>query len=311
VKEHKRDRSTGDRRAMSGEELGASGIASEGTRPTSFGSLVDWLTVVVPLATVAASLALWFGWTFTSERGAYLGIDQSLLEFAPTDYVLRSAEALILPAIVTSVVALIWLAAHGLLLELIKARRGLEILRIAGVLMMAAGAAGLLASVRALFIGFPDDSYYLLPPIVLGLSTVFVVEGAAISRRLRSADQSAGTWRRAVITILAMLIVLSLFWGFTLYAAALGRGRAAALDVEQLTSVVVYSDRSLALLPPVEEELVLTADSAYRYRYTGLRFLLRAADKYFLLPEAWTHESGGAVVVDDRAGIRLEYTPGD
>ena len=49
---------------------------------------------------------------------------------------------------------------------------------------------------------------------------------------------------------------------------------------------------------------------AYRYRYSGLRLLIRSGGKYFLLPGNWTRDAGTVIVLGDRPDYRFEFGSG-
>ena len=51
-------------------------------------------------------------------------------------------------------------------------------------------------------------------------------------------------------------------------------------------------------------------DSEYRYRYSGLRLLVRSAGKYFAVPDGWTQSTGTAIVLADNPGLRFEFGAG-
>jgi hypothetical protein len=108
------------------------------------------------------------------------------------------------------------------------------------------------------------------------------------------------------------LVIVSLFWGTTLYAKARGRGLGIELEngLQQLPSVVLYSVSPLGLEKPVTEEAVRGSEPRYRYRYDELRLLLRSSDTYFLLPEGWSHDDGAVIVLHDGPEIRLVFTAG-
>jgi hypothetical protein len=52
-------------------------------------------------------------------------------------------------------------------------------------------------------------------------------------------------------------------------------------------------------------------ETAYRFRYNGLRPLLYARDRRFLLPVDWTHDNGSTVIVlqDDPSRVRVDLAP--
>ena len=52
-------------------------------------------------------------------------------------------------------------------------------------------------------------------------------------------------------------------------------------------------------------------DAAYRYRYSGLKLVVRSGGKWFLLPASWTPGNrGAALLLSDTDELRVEFTPG-
>ena len=75
--------------------------------------------------------------------------------------------------------------------------------------------------------------------------------------------------------------------------------------------MAVYSARRLHLgSAAVVEQRLSRQDSGYRYRYVGLRLLVRSDDKYFLLPDGWSRGASAAIVLADRADTRFEFVAG-
>ena len=76
---------------------------------------------------------------------------------------------------------------------------------------------------------------------------------------------------------------------------------------------VVYSAKDLQLDdgPDVKTELIDGEDSAFAFRYSGLRPLLYANDRWFLLPVGWRQGLGATVIVlhDDPAHVRVDLAP--
>jgi hypothetical protein len=160
--------------------------------------------------------------------------------------------------------------------------------------------------------------HYLAPPALLGVGSIFAGYGYYTLRTTaRQADprqdhRSIPSWEKSGYVVITLLLILSLFWATTSYAGALGRGRALAGEqrLAASASVVVYSKLSLALASPVIETRIDTPDSQYRFRYSGLKFMLHSADKYFLYPEGWTRSRGAIIVLEDDPNIRLEFKAG-
>lgn len=281
-------------------------------------SVLDWALLALPPTTVLSALALWFGYALTRSRNDYYGLDVSTLGFSTTDYVLRSIDAVIVPAMVLAVVLLVLLGLHCLIRPVISAHPRARPLRAGLLLLVVAGVAATGVGVRGAFVPLFGEAY-LASPILLGAGSLCAAYGIRMLRTLRRRpDRAAGTAPRPVGPALvqvcfAVLVVVALFWGATRYADALGRGRAMAVE-EHLTSrpaVILYSKTALGLAPPVEEVRTDGAASEYGFRYTNLRLLIRSNGKYFLFPEQWTHQKGRIILIEDDASIRVEFQPGE
>lgn len=75
--------------------------------------------------------------------------------------------------------------------------------------------------------------------------------------------------------------------------------------------VTVYSAKRLHLEGPTIRETVLGGpDAAYRFRYSGLRLVVRSGGKWLLLPAGWTPGNREAALLPDTDDLRVEFTPG-
>ena len=102
------------------------------TSPTTSKVVIEWLGVLVPFTTVLTALAFWFGWTLTNARSRYLGVDASVFGFTPTDYILRSADAVIVPVILICLAGLVWVSLLAGVNVLLWAMIAYETVRIYG-----------------------------------------------------------------------------------------------------------------------------------------------------------------------------------
>ena len=303
------------RSGPAGSEVSYADLSQSDTaQPGTARIVLEWVGVLVPFTTILTALAFWFGWTLTNARSRYLGVDASVFEFSPTDYMLRSADAVIVPIIVVCLVGIAWLGVLALVLNLMRSGRRIAGVRLGAQIGLVVATMGLVIAVRAMFVPMPAGTWYLLAPLLLGGSAALAATAIAVLRRSSSRPPTKDTrmWARSSAVLSATLVVISLFWAATLYADALGRGR--GMDVErqldQLPATTVFSAMSLGLGDPVTETVIEGADAQYRYRYDGLRLLLRSADTYFLLPEGWRHGSGAVIVLHDTSDIRMEFTAG-
>ncbi|WP_139245925.1 hypothetical protein [Geodermatophilus amargosae] len=249
---------------------------------------------------------------FTEARSGYFGLPAEMLNFSTTDYLVRGVAAGIVPLIVLVLFVLVavtmWTAARRLADRLGASERFQWALwTVAGL-----GAALTVAGSYAILWPLPTPiNGYLLPPLLLA-SGPLIATGALEMLRPRGSER---TWSvRIGITAAIALTLLSVFWGSSLYADALGRGRAAALadSLDQLPEVRLYSERSLGidLGDVVTERMSSNENRRYPVRYDGLRLLLRSGDRYFLVPNDWTASTGVILVVLEAADIRIELSPG-
>ena len=147
----------------------------------------------------------------------------------------------------------------------------------------------------------------------LGLGVLLIGYGAAlytaVTRRRLVPAEGTPTLRTVTSVAFAAFLVLTLFWSVAVYAQL--RGFAAARDIAEqpasLPGVVVFAPQQLNLEGPGIRERSLSGDEPrYRYRYDGLRLLVRANERYFLLPEQW-RPGARAVVLLDEPSLRVEF----
>jgi len=265
--------------------------------------------------TLVTALAFYFGWVMTNSRASYFGLDASALGFSAQDYLLRSAEALFVPLATLIVLALgvVWVHAYAMR-QLAGHRRRLRLAAraaaVSGGLLFAFG-------VVSVFRPLSFSPYYLFPSASPGIGVALFAYAMYLLDRLDVVEHStrlapAGDARSPTVAfaLIALLIVLSSFWTASSYAQALGRGRAARLarGLSARPHVVVFAPKRLDIRAAGVVEQRLTGDDrAYRYRYSGLRLLIRSGGKYFLLPEGWTRSNGVAIVLADSQDYRFEF----
>lgn len=279
-------------------------------------SLLQWFAIIAPLTTVATALSFWFGWTMTATRTAYFGIDQSILEYSTVDYLLRSADAIIVPAILILLVGVLCIGVYAVTASMIRRLTGLVPLRIGAWLLLLVGTVVTLLAVWSIFEEPPFATFFLFEPAVLGGGIGLCAYGFWVLRCLSALNnretRHLPVWEKLGYVSVVLLVVVALFWACSLYAGALGTGRSReyARDLYKRPSVTVYSSQSLAIGSPVKEEVISSPDGKYRFKYTGLKFVTLSAGKYFLLPAGWSRTSGVAIILDDDAENRIEFNPG-
>ena len=81
-------------------------------------------------------------------------------------------------------------------------------------------------------------------------------------------------------------------------------------DLPGYPNVIIYSEHSLSLhAPGVREVRCADSDTAYRYRYDGLKLVLESGDQYLFLPADWTPANGVAILMPRTDSLRLEFSP--
>ena len=279
-------------------------------------SIVQWFAIIAPLSTVATALAFWFGWTMTATRTAYFGIDQSILGYSTVDYLLRSADAIIVPAISILLISIICIGIHALTASVIGRPGRHRYIFFGAWAILAAGILLTGLGVWVMFAEPPFPTPFLFEPAALGGGVAVSAYAFWVLRRLATFTghrlRHLPMWEKLGYVCMVLLVVLALFWACSLYAGALGTGRSReyARELAKRPSVVVYSVQSLALSSPVREDKITDPAAKYHFKYTGLKFLTRSADKFFLLPEGWRRDKGVAIILEDNPEYRVEFIPG-
>lgn len=274
-------------------------------------SLVEVLTVIGP---VGALTALFYYFGYASARAFYghFGVSLDLVEFSVTGAAVLSVDTLFRPAatlillLIAAFVAhqlvgrLLWRAGPGpsrfvaLFIALVGA--GLGVVGLLGLFGPLAGAASALCLAAS------------VPLLEYALRT------AARYGRPTSASDLAATGKPLRTALLVAVVLVAIFWAVTDLAVQRGRARADLFErsLPLQAQAVVYSDEDLQLGGPGVGTTAISHEStAYGFRYNGLRQLLHANGRWFLLPVGWRHDNGATVIVlpDDHGGSRVDLAP--
>jgi hypothetical protein len=263
--------------------------------------------------TVLTALLVYFGWQRSEVHNRELGFDQSVLGMTTQDYLLRSVGPLLPPLALAAVAGLAWLRVHAALTAAIA--RGARLDRLAWV------AWGLRLTWLLLpLAGLAAAWWWPGPGFVLysasfGAGALLTVYGGHLAARIQvrrgEPPDPVPAWQTSTTRLLvAVLALISLFWTASNYAELLGSSLAAetASTLAHSPGVVIYSEQRMSITAPgVDEEALGGPDPAYRYRYTGLRFMEHTGGRYFLLSDGWTPQYGVVVVLADDDPIRLEF----
>jgi hypothetical protein len=265
--------------------------------------------LILSQTTLITAALFYFGWIRTRASYGYFGVDTSLLGYGVSDYLLRSTNSAF-PFVVLPVVAmLVGTALH----------RGLQRLAARGARWPVRVLPRLAAVLGSLALGFAAVSVVAIPlqfavgaadPYLLSLGAAAGL-WAAHARASLSPDPRTRPDAVAVAqrTALLILVLVGYFWAISVNAervgTELGHNRARRLVREPV--IVVFSTQPLGLSGTGVSRTTLGGQSdGYRYRYDGLRLLVAANGKYFLLPALWTHGNDRVFVVADNDAIRID-----
>jgi hypothetical protein len=269
----------------------------------------EWVAAILGNATVITGLLVYFGWRRNDAHATGLGIQENILDQSTQDYVLRSVGPVIVILLVTLAVAFVAVAVDRAVTPwLARPRtgrsRGARFRRWMVRLLPGTGFAVPVIAVVA-YLAVP--ALAVLVPLATAVGALLVAYAGRV-RRAPGNHSGDATLRAVTRVLVGGLVVVCLFWATDIYAAAEGRRLADQLpgEIPQLTQVTIYSAEQLHLDGALESPLA-GDNSAYRFRYTGLRLLTRTGDRYFLISDCWTKEHGTIVMLITTDAQRLEF----
>jgi hypothetical protein len=271
-------------------------------------------TVVAP-TTLLTGLLIYFGQMYVAGYCRYFGVNFTTLDMSVQDFLTRSVEGVFLPLVLAAATALVVLWLLRMVFQVLDGPTRAAVLRRGLPILAATGFGLVVLAVVALLVGGTVGS---TAPELGGLSlTVGVVAvTVAVPRLLDRRPAGLPTALRAEVAVAEwtaafVLASVGLFWAVGSYATGIGTGRAQELEaaLPAWPDTVLYSERSLALHGPgIAETSCGGPDTAYKYRYDGLKLVLQSGDQYFFLPAGWTETGGAALVIPRTDTLRLEFT---
>lgn len=289
--------------------------------PGAWSHVVDALPLVLPTG-VLTGLLYYFGYVRVHAFYSYFGLHVSALDLSPASYVAGSTEVLFRPVATFAIVLGIVFIVHHLVVFALR-RGSSQSARIValglcgvGTILAIIGLLGLYGRLRA--IGEAGATLAVWSPLALASAGLLFEYGVWTASRYAAPPSNIATLLRTNVDlrrgIVGALVLIAAFWGVTNLARARGEDNARLfeLSLPLQSQAVVYSRHELHLPGPgVAMTELDIADSAYHFRYNGLRPLLYAKDRWYLLPVGWTQANGSTVIVlqDDPERVRIDLAP--
>jgi hypothetical protein len=285
-----------------------------GARTRNLRALASIVGAAAAPPALVIALAYYFAVKRQETLALHFGIDTSVLEYSTQDYLLRGGDTLFLALLFASLTGLVAIAAHVALTRHAEATWRPARLRATSLALEIVGAVLFVIGLVAVFEPLPLHD--VVRSLSFGAGILLLAYGVYLGGRVRGSgffhQPGRGEFDPLLVTSLVLIgvvVFLSVFWATKDLAQALGRGQARRLERSLSTQpgAIVYSERRLHL-PGVSEAAL--DGGGYRFRYAGLRLLVRSAGRYFLIPERWSRGRGVVVVLRDDEGMRVEFTRG-
>ena len=283
------------------------------------------LASVAAPTTLVTALLYYFGWASSAYEARQLGLgfDVSLFGYSTPDYLLHSLSSMFWPLFVGLAGVLAGLVIHAVVVAWAETD-GATLVGDEGVhrrvrlrwLVLGLTTLGLIfAASSAATVFYPNPSPFLslAAPAAAMLAIVSVGYAIHLSQRYLWRHRTGSfahleALRLVGITVGLTLLLLTAFWTVSHYAAIKGvdLGRQVQASIAEAPTATLYSEKRLFLQPPVRETDLRDGSAAYRFQYTGLKFLFLANHRYFLRPADTSSEVN--IIIPDSDGIRIELS---
>jgi hypothetical protein len=271
--------------------------------------LLRQMAGVLANVAVLTALLVYFGWRRAEVQSRRLGFDESLLGASTRDYLLRSVRPVLVLLVVVALAGLAWVALDRWITRRVRTAGPADaVLRWSLRLLMACVVLlpGLVYVTRSLW---PVPAYVVWPlSIVAGVLLLLYALG--VRSGLPGGEPLPAGRETVVRACAAVLAAIGLFTAAHNLATVEGVQLADGFVDELPTrpQVVVYSNQHLHIdAPGAREEALPAEESAYSFRYVGLRLLEHTGGQYFLVSDGWTPDYGVVVALPADAPIRLEF----
>jgi hypothetical protein len=264
------------------------------------------LAVIGSPVALGTALMFYFGWVRTRAEAQAFGYDVSVTGMSVQDFLLKSIYVLYVPLLVPLFAAILLVWVNN---RLIRAadhrpdfRRSLSWFASALTVSWPIWAA--VGLVLLLFV--PPVRLFTIPAS-LTLALLCALYGNRLWRHLNGHDRLSSPIR----TLVLVALILTVFWDTERIALAVGEAYAAQIESnpKQLVAVTVYSPKNLDItVPGVTPTRMNSRDSAYLYRYDGLRLLQFSDGRYFLISQSWDTAHRRVIVIPASDEVRVEFS---
>lgn len=295
-------------------------IASPGARRDSNLTMVlEVLGLAAAPTTLLSGALYWTGWKRADSYWSHFGIDQALLRYTTTDYVLRSVDTFFPVFVVMTVATIGAVSCHAVFLPKLLRPDRVWLRQQLKWALFTGGFGCLAVTFAQLFpvpLGWLDP--FRLNEVSTQVAPILGMIGTAMITYARYLNgtptmTTAGRTRLPRLSILAVGLMACLmaswvFWEAGEWATARGQEVAQA-GVDRYPRVVLYSTKQMQIPSNhlAMHEAVQSA-SPYRYRSEGLRLLRFSKDRYFLLVDGADRR---VIVLQESPDLRFEFIPPD
>lgn len=265
-----------------------------------------WFGLLLGQTTLLGTLLFYFGWVRTQSLLLHFGLDNNLVRQSWSDYILRAPNLVVRGLTFLALAATVLLLASRPAWRWVRSRdRSLTwLVRVSAVL----GVLTLVLGVLGFFNVVVYSSTVPFVPIMIGVAAVLLTLSAAAAVPASGAEREGPprVFWRTLGALLLLTVVLCAFWAVSVYATRVGQdfGRSVEAFPGQRPRVTLYSERDLALAPPARATRL--RGERYTVRYTDLRLLIYASDRYVLLPDGWRRGRDPVYLITDSADLRVE-----
>jgi len=292
--------------AGAGSEVAQPGSRKARWSEVEFGPGLRWIGVVVGQVTILGALLFYFGWVRTQSLLLYFGLDNNIVPQSWNDYVLRSPNVVVPALTLASVAAMLFVLLFAVVWRYLRDRTRLH--RRMLLVSYCLGAVILVMGMLGYFNIVVYSATFPFVPLFIAVAVALLTLGVWLSTIGVSREAEASLPLPILMGFVLITCLLCVFWSVSVYATNVGHDLAVSIEQfpSQRPKVVLYSEEGLGFTAPVN--ITNIDDGQYQVRYSGLRLLIYASDRYILIPEAWRRGHDPVFVVRDSSEIRVEIT---